>query len=158
MTGVLRRIIITMHEFLIHYRLSVKNTNIRTEQKHIVFLSQLLLLFNFFHTCKADNHTVVTSENGTQAIVRTHCNDPKCNKEDIWYSQPQMPGVKIPAGNYLLSLSIILGGGSATKVFKIFSHMGLGCVSLNTHLKYQRVSSKYTQNLGLQAALNVFFF
>ena len=99
----LRRIIITMHEFLIHYRLSVKNTNIRTEPKHIVFLSQLLLLFNFFRTSKADNPAVVASENGTQAIVKTNCNNPKCNKEDIWYSQPQMPGLKIPAGNFLLS-------------------------------------------------------
>ena len=133
-------IIITIHEFLICYRLSVKNTNIRTEPKHIVFLTQLLLLFNFCRICKADNPTVEASENGTQAIVKTYCNNPKCNKEDIWYSQPQMPGLKIPAGNFLLSLSILLAGGSATKVFKMSSHMGLGCVSLNTYFKYQRVS------------------
>lgn len=56
-----------------------------------------------------------------------------------------MPGLKIPASNILLSLSILLAGGSATKVFKMFLHMGLGCVSLNTYFKYQRVSSKYTQ-------------
>jgi len=119
-------------------RLSVKSTNIRTEPKHIVFLTQLLLLFNLCCTCKADNPTVEASGNGTQAIVRTYCNNPKCNKEDIWYSQPQMPGLKIPAGNFLLSLSILLAGGSATKVFKMFLHMGLGCVSLNTYFKYQR--------------------
>jgi len=63
-----------------------------------------------------------------------------------------MPGLKIPAGYFLLSLSILLAGGSATKVFKMFLHMGLGCVSLNTYFKYQRVSSKYTQTIGLHAA------
>ena len=31
-------------------------------------------------------------------------------------------------------------GGSATKVFQVFRHMGLGCVSINTFFKYQRVS------------------
>jgi len=122
-------------------RLSLKNTNIRTEPKHIVFLTQLLLLFKFCHICKADNPTVEASENGTQAIMRTHCNNPKCNKEDLWYSQPQMPGLKIPAGNFLLALSILLAGGSATKVFKLFSFMGLGCVSLKTFFEYQGVSS-----------------
>ena len=141
-----------MHELLIHYRLSVKNTNIRTEPKHIVFLTQLLLLFSLCRVCKADNPTVEASGNGTQAIVRTYCNNPKCNKENIWYSQPQKPGLKIPAGNFLLSLSILLAGGSATKVFKMFSHMGLGCVSLNTYFKYQRVSSKYIQAVGIHAA------
>lgn len=54
-------IIITINEFEIYYRLSVKNTNIRTEPKHIVFLTQLLLLFNLCHTCKADNSTVEAS-------------------------------------------------------------------------------------------------
>ena len=101
----------------------------------------LLLLFKFCHICKADNPTVEASENGTQAIIRTHCNNPKCNKEDLWYSQPKMPGLKIPAGNFLLALSILLAGGSATKVFKLFSFMGIGCVSLKTFFKYQRVSS-----------------
>ena len=46
----------------------------------------------------------------------------------------------MPAGNFLLCLSILLVGGSATKVFQMFSHMGLGHVSLNTFFKCQRVS------------------
>ena len=145
-------IIITIHEFVNCYRLWVKITNIRTEPKRIVFVTQLFLLFNFCCICKADNPTVEASENGTQAIVKTHCNNPKCNKEDIWYNHPQMPGLKIPAGNFLLSLSTLPAGGLATKVFKVFSHMGLGCVSLNTYFKYQRVRSKHTQTLDLHVA------
>lgn len=130
-----------IYAFLICYSLSLKNKNLRTEPKHIVFLTQLLLLFKFCHTCKADSPTVEASENGTEAIVKTYCNNPKCNKKDTWYSQPLMPGSRIPAGNFLLCLSILLAGGSATKVFRAFSHMGLGCVSLNTFFKYQRVST-----------------
>ncbi|XP_044164900.1 uncharacterized protein LOC122948870 [Acropora millepora] len=35
-------------------------------------------------------------------------------------------------------MAILVAGGSASKVLQIFSHMGLGCVSLNTFFKYQR--------------------
>ena len=122
------------------YRLSLKGKNLRTEPKHIVFLSRLLLLFKFCHICKADNPLVEASEIGTEAVVKTTCSNPKCMKKNAWYSQPLMPGSKMPAGNFLLCLSILLTGGSATKVFQVFSHMGLGCVSLTTFFKYQRVS------------------
>ena len=127
--------------FSICYRLSLKDKNLRTEPKHIVFLSQLLLLFSFCPICKADNPAVETREIGTEAVVKTTCSNPKCMKEKTWYSQPLMPGSRIPAGNFLLCLSILLAGGSATKVFQVFSHIGLGCLSLTTFFKYQRVSA-----------------
>jgi len=47
-----------------------------------------------------------------------------------------MPGTGILAANFLLCMAILLAGGSAKKVLQIFTHMGLGCVSLNTYLKY----------------------
>ncbi|XP_015751817.1 PREDICTED: uncharacterized protein LOC107331715 isoform X2 [Acropora digitifera] len=118
--------------------LSVKDKNIRSEPKHIVFLSQLLLLFKFCHICKADNPTVETREIGTEAVVKTSCNNPECMKQSTWYSQPLIPGSHIPAGNFLLCLCILLTGGSATKVLQMFKHMGLGCLSLGTFFKYQR--------------------
>ncbi|XP_068712164.1 uncharacterized protein [Montipora foliosa] len=118
--------------------LSVQDKNLRSEPKHIVFLSQLLLLFKFCHICKADNPTVETREIGTEAVVKTSCNNPECMKQSIWYSQPLIPGSHIPAGNFLLCLCILLTGGSATKVLQMFKHMGLGCVSLGTFFKYQR--------------------
>ncbi|CAB4018454.1 Hypothetical predicted protein, partial [Paramuricea clavata] len=68
--------------------------NLRTEPKRIVFLSQLLLLFNFCHCCKADNP--------------------------------------------LVEAKVLLGGGSYTKLWQIFLHMGLGCISHNTYFHYQR--------------------
>ena len=123
--------------------LSPKNTNQRKEPKHIVFLSHLLLLFKFCHICKADNPTVETTEIGTETVVKTTSNNPQHQKEYTWYSQPLIPGYQIPAGNFLLCLCILLSAGSATKVFQMFHHMRLGCVSLNTLFRYQRVCVYY---------------
>ena len=120
----------------------MRGTNLRTEAKHIVFLSQLLLLFGFCHICKTDNPKVDVHQVGTEAVVTSKCSNPKCTKPvNTWHSQPVIPGTRLPAGNLLLCMAILLAGGSASKVFTIFSHMGLGCISLNTFFKYQRVSS-----------------
>jgi len=110
----------------------MKGKNLRTEPKHIVFLSQLLLLYKFCHTCKADNSHIESSEIGTEAAIITTCINPNCKKQNTWYSQPLIPETQIAAGNFLLCLGILLSGGSATKVlmFHMFAHMGLGCVSL----------------------------
>ncbi|XP_067029738.1 uncharacterized protein [Acropora muricata] len=116
----------------------MQGTNLRTEPKHIVFLSQLLVLFKFCHVCKADNPLIEAGGIGTEAVIKTTCSNPACSKEKTWYSQPLIPGTQMPAGNFLLCLSILLVGGSATKVFQMFSHMGLGHVSLNTFFKCQR--------------------
>ena len=111
----------------------------------MVFLSQLLLLFKFCNICKTDNPAVVVRQVGTEAVVTTTCSNPKCQGQvHTWHSQPAMPGTGIPAANFLLCMAILLAGGSASKVFQIFSHMGLGCVSLNTFFKYQRVGHCYS--------------
>ena len=104
------------------------------------FESTLLLLFRCCTICKADNPLVQARENGTEVIIKTTCIDQKCQKEQTWYSQPFLPNSKIPAGNFLLCMSTLLSGGSATKLFQVFRHMGLGCVSINTFFKYQRAS------------------
>ena len=125
------------------FRLKVTGTNLRTEPKHIVFLTQLLLLFRFCHTCKTDNPALEARQVGTKAVITTTCSNPKCPKQvQTWHtcSQPDMPNSCIAAGNFLLCMAILLAGGSVTKVSHIFTHMGLGCVSLNTFFKYQRVS------------------
>ena len=100
--------------------------NLRTEPKHIVFLSQLLLLFQFCHSCKADNPLVETKAIGSNGVVTTKCNNPKCTQKiRIWHSQPLMPGrKKARAGNFMMCMATLLGGGSFTKVRQIFLHMG----------------------------------
>ena len=58
-------------------------------------------------------------------------------------SQPCLD-LEFPAGNFLLCMAILVAGGSASQVLQIFSHMGLGCVALNTFFKYQRVIIGHT--------------
>lgn len=129
------------------YRVSMRGTNLRTEPKHIVFLSQLLLLFGFCHSCWAHNPIVDVHQVGTEAVVTTNCSNPKWPKpRHTWHSQPVIPGTKLPAGNFLLCMEILLAGGSPSKVFTIFSHMGLGCISLNIFFKYQRVGKFIKKN------------
>lgn len=120
--------------------------NIRTEPKFITFFTQLLILFKFCHFCHEPNPLVETLQIGTMAEVRALCVNPKCGKEFIWKSQPVMPATKIPAGNFLLCFSILVAGGSASKVFQIFKHMGLACISLNTFFEHQRVSKAVYSN------------
>ena len=134
--------LLLIYTFFSHCRLFLKNTNLCTEPKHIVFLSQLFLLFKFCHVHKADNPMVEASEFGTETVVKTTCS--VCKKENTWHSQPTIPGSGIATGNFLLCMAILVAGGSASKVLNIFSHMGLGCVSLNTFFKYQRVSIGHT--------------
>ena len=116
------------------------NCDLRTEPKHIVFLSKLLLLFQCCHFCRSGNKPDVTAtEIGTEVVIKAVCTNQGCKKEFSWSSQPVMPGTKIPAGNFLICMAVLFAGGSFSKVRQIFQHMGLACVSLNTFFKHQRV-------------------
>ncbi|XP_029210526.2 uncharacterized protein LOC114974462 [Acropora millepora] len=118
---------------------SPKDGNLRTERKFIVFLSQLMLLFQSCHICKGKNPPEVEVQQiGTKAVITTVCTNPGCCAESTWHSQPNMPGTKLSAGNFLLCMSILFAGGSMTKVRQIFNHMGLACISMNTFFKQQR--------------------
>jgi len=124
---------------ILHSSLNMQDTNLRTEPKFIVFLSKLLLLFQFCHVCKDENPLVEVSECGTEVIVKTTCKNEKCTKRNsIWHSQPNMPGQDVAAGNFLLCMATLLAGASATKVFRVFSHMGMRCIALKSFFKHQR--------------------
>ena len=123
------------------YRVYVHGDNLRTEPKYIVFMSQLLMLFRFCFTCKSENPLVETRSVGTMVEVTTTCANPKCQKKEvIWKSQPEMVGTKIPAGNFLLCMAILVSGASESKVLQVFRNMGLACFSLTTFFQHQRVS------------------
>ena len=118
-------------------RLPLAGTNLRTEPKYIVFLLQLLLLFQICQLCKSENPEIELHKCGTNISVKSRCHS--CNKEFDWSSQPCLPGSQIRAGKFLLSFAIPVSGGSPVKVVKLFSHMELGCISLKTYFVYQRV-------------------
>ena len=115
--------------------------NILTEPKCIVFWTQLLLLFGFCRSCKSENPLVEARNVGTEVVVTTICSNPTCKEKVFtWHSQTTIPNLGSPARNFLLSMAILLGGGSITKVRQVFLHMGLACISLNTYFRHQRVS------------------
>ena len=129
-------------------------TNIRTEPKFIIFLTQLLALFKFCPSCKSENPHVEVQENGTMAEVSMTCSNLECRKSTTWHSQPMIPGTRIPAGNFLQCFSILLAGASATKVFRVLRHMGVKCISLTTFFKHQQVS----RNLAVEVSTYTIYF
>ena len=111
----------------------------RTEPKFIVCLSQLMLLFQVCPLCRSPNPLVDVQRCGTMAKVLTTCHNQGCGS-NVWDSQPNMVGTKIPAGNFLLSFAILVAGGSPSKTLRIFEHMGLSCIALSTYFRHQSVS------------------
>ena len=92
-----------------------------TTYKFKVLLSQLLLLFKFCPFCKADNPLVETRQPGAMAVITSTCTNKKCNrKETVWRRQPNIPCTRIPAGNFLFCMSILMSGSSASKVLQMF--------------------------------------
>lgn len=105
------------------------------EPKFIVFYSMLLALFSkFCFNCKSDEPLVSMKEYGTMVTVEQHCK--KCCKMYRWQSQPLVLG-KYPAGNILLSFSVLMAGGSISKILLIFKHMGLAVYSARTFFRHQ---------------------
>ena len=122
------------------YMLSVAGTNLRTEPRHIVFLSQLLLLFQFCHVCKTENPELEAKQVGTEAVITTSCSNPKCPKRvNTWHSQPSMPNSQIPAGNFLLCMAVLLAGRFCHKSVPSLQAYG----PLLCFFKYQRVSAEH---------------
>jgi hypothetical protein len=90
--------------------------DIRQEPKGIVFLSQLLLLFQNCKFCFTPNPTTDVSQTGTMITVSSACN--ACKQTYVWKSLPYLLGL-FAAGNLLLSFAILTAGGSVTKVLNI---------------------------------------
>ena len=122
-----------------NFRIPKKEYDVRNEPKFIIFYTQLVALFQFCRLCNSEN-TVDVNAHGTMAEVVSTCPNPECGHRTTWSSQPNFPGTKIPAGNLLLSFGIFVAGASATKVFRVFNHIGMTCFSLTSFFKHQRVS------------------
>ena len=138
---------------LVNFRIRYNDSNLRKEPKFVVFFTQLLALFKFCHACKHDRPLVEVAANGTMAEVTSTCGN--CGNTSKWFSQPNMTGTKIPAGNFLLSYGILVAGTSATKVLRVFHHMGLKCIALSTYFAHQRVGLVMIFNNKLHELLNI---
>lgn len=122
-------LIICSCDFLI-YRLDFQAKNVREEPKGIVFLSKLLLLFQYCHLCFPENPKVSVTQTGTMLTIQSSSS---CTVTYTWNSQPYLLG-KFPAGNLLLSFGILCAGASVNKVLLVFRHMGMAVYHQPTNL------------------------
>ena len=116
-------------------RVGIAEKDEREEPKGIVFLSKLLLLFQYCHICFTPNPEVMSSQTGTLLTIETKCS--KCKEIFIWKSQPFLLG-KFPAGNLLLSFAVLCAGASIKKVLLVFRHMGILVYNEPTYYYHQR--------------------
>jgi len=85
--------------------------------------------------CKTSNPKVTMVKNGTMVTVIQQC--PNCvGKPFTWRSQPFVLG-KYPAGNILLSFSVLMAGASISKILLVFKHMGLSAYEARTYFYHQ---------------------
>ena len=105
---------------LLPCRLDMQGKDIREEPKGIVFLSKLLLLFEFCHLCFFSKPKVAVTQTGTMLTIQSECSN--CGETFTWKSQPDLLG-RFPAGNLLLSFAVLCAGTSIRKVLLVFRHM-----------------------------------
>lgn len=113
-------------------------TSCYKEPKFIVFFTKLLCLFSLFcFKCKRDQPNVTMKQRGTMVIVNQHCMI--CGDNSFsWKSQPMMFNGRYPAGNVLLSFSILMAGASISKILLVFKHMGLSAYNARTFFFHQK--------------------
>lgn len=113
-------------------------TSCYKEPKFIVFFTKLLCLFSLFcFKCKGEKPRVAMKQRGTMVIVKQHCFT--CGDNSFsWKSQPMMFNGRYPAGNVLLSFSILMAGASISKILLVFKHMGLSAYNARTFFFHQK--------------------
>lgn len=106
------------------------------EPKFIVFYSQLLALFSLFcFNCQAKKPVVTMKTRGTMVTVMQSCQ--KCISGYTWRSQPLVLG-SLPAGNILLSFSVLMAGATISNILLVFRHMGLCVYSSRSFFSHQK--------------------
>lgn len=132
------------------------------EEKFIVFKSNLLELLQvchqYPHHVRAD--AVLVKTVGTLAIFRQTC--PECHFTRTWASQPYLNN-QLPAGNLLLSASILVCGALPSQTLRVFKTMNIACISRITFTKHQHDyviptvfsywKEKQQENIGALAAM-----
>ena len=88
----------------------------------------------FCFNCHEESPEVNVQVIGTLATVKQSCK--RCQGY-TWRSQPLIMG-KYPAGNILLSFSVLMSGSSINKVLLLFKHLGLQVYSARTFFYHQR--------------------
>lgn len=98
-----------------------------------MFKSSLLQLFTYCTSCHDECNGKVVYQMGTFIAVKQSCIH--CGHKRVWTSQPRIKGT--PAGNILLSASILYSGATPGKVLRLMSHMRVACISNRTFYYHQ---------------------
>ena len=110
----------------------------QNEIKFLVFRSHLLSLFTACRSCHQLCTGEVAQQMGTFISIRQHCSH--CGHEWLWNSQPFIKN--IPAGNILLSASILFSGSTPTKIIHFLNCLHVACITDRTFHFHQ---TKYLQ-------------
>jgi len=132
---ILKLIVTTNRLLMFIYMFDLKGKDLREEPKGIVFLSKLMLLFQYCHLCLAPAPVISVSQYGTLLNIDATCQ--KCKQTYTWKSQPFLLN-KFPAGNLLLSYAMLCAGSSVKKVLLVFQHMNLLVYHEATYYYHQR--------------------
>lgn len=115
--------------------MTTEDKDYREQPKCIVFLSKLLVLFQFCFVCHEPKPMIETKQCGTMVTVTSKCK--KCMATYIWESQPRILG-KFPAVNLLLSFGILTAGASVRKVMLALSHINVLIYNETTYYYHQK--------------------
>ncbi|KAF3861261.1 hypothetical protein F7725_000037 [Dissostichus mawsoni] len=111
-------------------------TPIHKENKFIVFMTCLTKLLTWCHCPDCGSFDISNCHNvfGSLLVITLSC--ASCYKKVTWNSQPYIGST--PAGNILLSASILLSGATAGKVLRVMRTMALATISSRTYFRHQR--------------------
>lgn len=105
------------------------------ERKFIVFETALIQLFTVCFTCFSTNvKAPVIKVTGSFISVLQTCL--ACGKKFWWSSQPMIGN--IPAGNILLSASILFAGALPSKTIRVLTSCGIQSISLTSYFRHQK--------------------
>ena len=121
-----------------HYNFSPNATPVHLVNKYIVFEDCLLSLFNKCGNCGKATPDVTKTTIGTFLRVKQVCDN--CESTREWDSQPFISN--IPAGNILLSSSILFTGALPSQVLHVMDTLKCVTLSRSAFFSHQK---KYLQ-------------
>ena len=117
----------------IFYSLENECTPLHKQKKYIVFEDCLLSLFTHCRVCGGVT-SVSKKTLGTYLHIEQQCS--LCSSVFTWDSQPWLKNR--PAGNILLSASILFSGALPTKTLQVLNTMGCATHSERTFFQHQQ--------------------
>ena len=113
----------------------IENLGTPREAKFLVFFSALMELFIVCTKCLSADCAVDIKERGTSISVTQNCSS--CTFSRTWNSQPLIGSKGTPAGNLMLSASILFSGTSPSKVLRVFKFLSVPTISSRTFFRHQ---------------------